>query len=398
MSGRDPLRLLFLCERFPPDLGGVATSAGRTAAALARAGCEVDVVAWTRGLPPGELASSQEGPGLAFHRVGLYGELDFSLQHTLTVLEWLHQRRGFQAVWGHWLFPPGFVAAWFAAGAGLPALVSARGNDLDRMAFPPGDFARLRWTLERAALLVAPSHDLLEKAARITGPARPSLLVPNSVDPDLFAPGPPDPALRARLGIAPDEAVLGFAGELREKKGLSFLLEALLEVRRTRPACLLVIGEVRPREQARLAELAATHPQDAARVLVTGHLPERAAVAAHLREVDLFLHPSRWDGLPNALLEAMACERLVLASDAGGIPEAIEPGTSGFLLPRWQLHRLGQAALELLSRPAAERQAIGRAARARALAAFHPAAEEAALAAALARLARPRREPPSALE
>lgn len=378
-------RLLFLAERFPPDLGGLATSAARTAAALARLGCQVEVLAWTRAVPPGELVTEAAG-GVTLHRLGLFGELDFSLQHSLTVLEWLHERRAFQAVWGHWLFPPGFVAAWFADEVGIPALVSARGNDLDRQAFPPGDFARLRWTLERADLVVPVTQDLARKARRIAGPDLAVEVVPNAVDAQLFSPGPADPELRQRLGIGPEERVLGFAGELREKKGLSFLLEALTTVRRAGPACLLVIGEVRAREQARLAEFAALHPEDAARILVTGHLPEPAAVAAHLRLVDLFLHPSRWDGLPNAVLEAMACERPVLASDAGGIPEAVEAGRSGFLLPRWQLHRLGEAALELLARPAAEREALGRAARARVVEAFSPAREEAALRRALERL------------
>lgn len=352
-------------------------------------GCAVDVLAWTRAVPPGEVVSEPaEGraAGATLHRLGLFGELDFSLQHTLTVLEWLHARRAFRAVWGHWLFPPGFLATWFAQGAGIPAAVSARGNDVDRQAFPPGDFARLRWTLERAQLVVPVTRDLEGKVRRIAGAELPCQVVPNAVDAELFAPGPADPALRARLGIAPDELVLGFAGELREKKGLSFLLAALQVVRAARPACLLVIGEVRAREQARLAEHAQQHPEDAARIVVTGHLPEPAAVAAHLRLVDLFLHPSRWDGLPNAVLEAMACERLVLASDAGGLPEAIESGQSGFLLPRWQLHRLGQAALELLERPVEERRAIGRAARARAQELFSPAGEEAALRRALERL------------
>ncbi len=73
-------------------------------------------------------------------------------------------------------------------------------------------------------------------------------VIPNAVDTALFHPGPPEPALRQRPGIQPDELVLGFSGELRHKKGVLFLLSALSEVRKVRPACLLIIGEVRARE------------------------------------------------------------------------------------------------------------------------------------------------------
>ena len=52
--------------------------------------------------------------------------------------------------------------------------------------------------------------------------------------------------------------------------------------------------------------------------------------------------------MPNALLEAMACGCNCIASDAGGIPEILEQGKTGFLLPRAQLHRLGEAILEWL--------------------------------------------------
>ena len=60
--------------------------------------------------------------------------------------------------------------------------------------------------------------------------------------------------MRARLGISSGEAILGFSGELREKKGLAHLLEALAAVRRVRPARLLLIGDVRPSEMPRLAQ------------------------------------------------------------------------------------------------------------------------------------------------
>jgi len=83
--------------------------------------------------------------------------------------------------------------------------------------------------------------------------------------------------------------------------------------------------------------------------------------------------------MPNALLEAMACERVVLASDAGGIGEVVNHGETGFIVKRAELHRLGEAALELLDLQPDERARIGAAARAHAIAAHAPEREITAL-------------------
>ena len=85
----------------------------------------------------------------------------------------------------------------------------------------------------------------------------------------------------------------------------------------------------------------------------------------HLQLCDVFLQPSLWDGMPNALLEAMAAGCGCIASDAGGIPEIITPGVDGVIVPRWQLHRLAEAILEWANASEAHRRGIREAARAR---------------------------------
>src|SRR5690606_1998061 len=218
----------------------------------------------------------------------------------LNLLEHLHREAPFDVFWGHYLFPAGFVAVFAAELFEARSTVSARGNDVDRMMFPPGDFARLRWTLERADVVTAVSEELVKKIAILA--RREATPIVNAVDLARFTAGPADAALRARLGIEPGEAVLGFCGELRHKKGFPFLLEALCRVRTERPACLLVIGEVRPREIPHLQAFAAQHPDAARRILVTGRIDDPAEVAAHYRLADVYLQPSVWEGLPNALL------------------------------------------------------------------------------------------------
>ena len=368
---------MFLTERYPPDVGGVAASAGRISRALASLGVEVDVVAWTRSAEPGSVVREEGAPRV--FRMGRFRGWDMTMPHTEILLDWLAGLEHYDAVWGHYLFPGGFLASWFGQTRGVPSVVSIRGNDIDRDMFPPGDFARLGWTLGHATLVTAVTRELARKAGALSG--RDDILhLPNAVDTDVFAPAPP--ASRERLGIRPEEAVLGFAGELREKKGQRHLLEALRVVQLRRPACLLIIGEVRPSEAPALLEA----PPEERRIVVTGHLGDPAAVNAHLQLCDVYLQPSLWDGMPNALLEAMSAGCGCVASDAGGIPELVTPGVDGVLIPRWQLHRLGEAVLEWLDAPAETRARMRRTARAHMLAEFSLERERTRLQALLERL------------
>lgn len=205
-----PKRLLMIVERFPPDLGGVARSASRTASAIAQLGLEVHVLAWTKKLDAGAMESIfDEQSNVTVHRLGLFSNWDFSMQHTMNVLEWLHEQHHFEAVWGHYIYPAGYVAVLFAESLGIPSTVSARGNDIDRLMFPPGDFARLLWTLERSTVITSVSADLARKICILLGTDANVIVIPNVVDTKTFSPGAAVPELRTSLGIQSNEAVLG---------------------------------------------------------------------------------------------------------------------------------------------------------------------------------------------
>lgn len=351
-------RVLLITERFAPDLGGLASSATRLVNTLCQLGIEVDIVTWSRYLQPGEVLPPESvDVGYRVYRIGLHRHWDMTMPHTLNVLDWLHQIRGYDAVWGHYLFPCGFLATWFAGLKKIPCTVSARGNDIDREMFPPGDFARLQWTLEHAKVITAVSADMSRKINLLSG--RDDVLVlTNAVDTNIFCLEGSGEITREKLGIAPDEVVLGFCGELREKKGQQFLLSALTTVRRQRPACLLIIGEVRSSQDSVWQFYQTQEAENAERIIVTGHLSNSGLVAEYLRLCDVYLQPSLWEGMPNALLEAMACGCCCIASDAGGIPEVILHGENGFILPRSQLHRLGEAVLECLNMTVEQKRAI----------------------------------------
>jgi glycosyltransferase involved in cell wall biosynthesis len=143
--------------------------------------------------------------------------------------------------------------------------------------------------------------------------------------------------------------VIGFAGELREKKGLKTLLSAYAQVSKKLPAALLIIGEVRAGEDKQtFDEFQASNPEYC--IIVTGNISHKD-MPSYYSLIDVFVHPSLRDGMPNALLEAMACEKAVIATPVGGTLDVIENGKNGRLVNVNDAEGLAELILQLLSQP-----------------------------------------------
>ncbi len=128
------------------------------------------------------------------------GNGDTTFPHTLNLCDWLYAAAPYDRIWGHYLAPAGFFAAWLGRLKGTPSIVSIRGNDLDRDMFPPGDFARLRWTLDYATVVTAVSEELSRKVTALAGHAKTfTVHLPNSVDHEAFRPEPVPAGLREQL-------------------------------------------------------------------------------------------------------------------------------------------------------------------------------------------------------
>lgn len=354
------MNIALLSEKYPPDPGGLAVSVERLARLLLSAGHPVHVFALATDLPPGE-TSHVEADGIQVHRLGAQRKLSDTLASwSDTIIRFSAQlaRSGekFDLLHGYFVTQAGFSAVYAARMLGLPCVVSARGNDLDRAAFDPAKATHILYALQHASAITANSRELAQKVKAFSD--REAVLIPNGVDGQRFCPQPPQAELALRLGL--HGHVIGFAGEGRAKKGLAILLLAAQELAARRPLTLFIAGDVRPGEDRDLLKVfQKQHPQ--LKIVQTGYIPQ-AEMPACYSLMEVVLMPSLHDGLPNALLEAMACGRPVAAARAGGIPDALADGENGRLVEPGDVPGLVEVVTELLDDPA-ECGRLGQAAR-----------------------------------
>lgn len=217
----------------------------------------------------------------------------------------------------------------------------------------------LRWAARRSSALVGVSRATAEDLERSLGlPPAAVAVVPNGIE---FRTGTRE-RVRQEVQMAEGELLCVAVGNLYPVKGHMVLLQALAALQRTAhdvPWRLAIAG--RGEEEARLRAFADAHGMGD-RVHLLGF---RSDIPDVLAAADLFVMPSRSEGLPLALVEAMAASLPIVASDVGGIPEVVTSGEEALLVPPDDPDALA-AALHRLLCDHALRAALGEAARRRA--------------------------------
>lgn len=201
-----------------------------------------------------------------------------------------------------------------------------------------GGYALSSWVertaYEGAAGVIAVSHGMRADILRSYPSIDPERVhvVHNGIDAELWQPAP-DPEVVRRHGVDPDRPSVVFVGRITRQKGLPHLLRAARELP---PEVQLVLcagapdtPEILAEVEALVAELRST--RDGV-VWISQMLP-RAEVIALLTAGTVFACPSVYEPLGIVNLEAMACELPVVATATGGIPEVVEDGVTGWLVP-----------------------------------------------------------------
>ncbi|PYQ12457.1 MAG: glycosyl transferase [Acidobacteria bacterium] len=265
-----------------------------------------------------------------------------------------HIRQGrFDLIHSH-LFWANLAARTVGRWAGIPVILNSHhGTD--------GWLPLSHRLLERSTVGLADRVVVCSEAVRrcaveeVGLPASKVVVIPNGIPAERFADRSRREAMRASLGLDAARLAVGSVGRLDEPvKGFSVLVEAMGRVaaRRSDAVCL-VAGDGPARrgleETVRRSNLSES----------VKFLGERRDIPEFLQALDLYVQPSRLEGFGLSALEAMATGLPVVASRTGGLPEVVQEGITGELVPPGDAGSLADTILALLADPT-RRAAYGR--------------------------------------
>ena len=244
----------------------------------------------------------------------------------------------------YWLYPDGYAAVRIGRQLGVPVIVGAIGSDI-RLRNDPVTIRLVRQTMLDADAVITVSEELRDRVmAQGVSPEK-IQAIRNGCDTAIFHPGDRLEARRA-AGIDADGELIVYGGNLLVSKGLGELLEAFVELAKTRPKTRLAIIGQGPYGETLARRAAAAGLKD--RVLLPGRRDAKG-MAEWMRAASVFCLPSYSEGCPNVVVEALACGRPLVATNVGGIPELVSPAT-GLLIPPRDASALRAALDQALAR------------------------------------------------
>jgi glycosyltransferase involved in cell wall biosynthesis len=321
---------LRVLEAFEPPDGGVPEHVKLLSAGLIERGHAVTVAGRSEAAPREAL----ERGGADYVAVEMTGRFPDPIadRRALRRLTELVRDGGFDLVHAHGQ-KAGMLARTAARRAGVPSVYTPHSFVYRTQMVRPRPSGRLRFLVGRAlerrlarrtAFIVAVAEDERQSAIgdRLAPAERIVVVHPGVRRPPERE---PDPRLLAFRGEGP---LLGFVAGLRDQKGLPVLLDALTSLAREGdPVRFAIVGNGPLRDEV-AARVEA--PPLAGSTLLLGF---ENGPYPYLDGLDAFVLPSLWEGLPMAVLEAMASGLPVIATAVNGTPEAVEDGVTGYLVP-----------------------------------------------------------------
>lgn len=209
------------------------------------------------------------------------------------------------------------------------------------------------WVMSRLAdeIVSVSEHNKIDLVERLHWPADKIKVIANGVvetppiSPECAA------ALRQEFGITPRVPVILSAARLEPQKNMGALVAAAALLRgRGLPVKVLLVGEgsERPFLERQIAQ---NGLQD--QVVLTGF---RLDALALYRVADIFALPSRWEGLPMSILEAMSAKIPIVSTDVGDVNKAVKDGRNGLLVPSGDIQQMADGLYQLLTNKAQRRQ------------------------------------------
>ena len=240
------------------------------------------------------------------------------------------------------------LALMLARRFGVIPLATAHGwtghSARERWIYYPAD----RWLLARYPCVIAVSSDVknaLVRAGARTGDVR---VVLNGIDPQAFERNRQRrDAARSRYGLTNTDIAVGGVGRLVTQKRFDVLIRAFADVVSAFPHARLLIAGDGPLRSDLASQIADSGLTESCRLL--GHVDDVRLLHDAL---DVFVQSSDYEGTPNAVLEAMALETPIVATDAGGTAELARDAIEALIVPALDAPALARALGDVLSDPA----------------------------------------------
>jgi glycosyltransferase involved in cell wall biosynthesis len=378
--GSEMVHIGLVTPSFPPMVdGGVAIATGRLVQYLLHSGHQITVLTPP---PPANTPAAAEPPWASSSALTIAFRAMEAPRHdaagVAALQRWIQERHAhcpFDVLLAYFVYPSGYLATLLGDAIGVPVVCSCRGNDITKDMFI--DPATLATVLQRSTRLIFVSDSLLRMAHTLTPCREKSTIVANSVDCTQFTPAPAPASTAAPSALV----ILGTSGLMRWKKGIDVLLPLIRELCATRNVRMHIAGYALDDEINRQMTQFVNRHGLSDRVHILGPLPHERMVEV-LRQMDIYVNTSYQEGMPNGVLEAMACALPVVATTADGIPQLVDDGVTGYLCPVGDLEALADSCRWLIDHPDL-RSRMGVAARRRAQQVFHPEREAKAVEAVL---------------
>ena len=342
-------RPMLLIERMTD--GGAQVLVGTQAAGLAARGWDPIVCCWGEG---GASLRSLSARGidarcLDLRRRSLASPLGFARDVRRVVAEVSRMVRSEGVVLLHsHMHESNFIASAVTTLTGCPAIFTVHNVRMTPLARPDGSARSrlrrlaIRWTSSRARAIVAVGNQVAASLSDLRIDRNKIVVIPNGI-PVPAVNGSTRARTRGRLGLPDDTPVLACVARLVPQKRHADLIRALPMVVSRQPAARLILLGQGP-EEAALRSLAAKCGVER-HIEWMGHRNDAIEMMAG---ADLFVLPSAYEGIPVALLEAMAIGLPVVVTDVPGTSEVVENGVSGLRVPAADPAGLAEGILRIL--------------------------------------------------
>jgi len=239
----------------------------------------------------------------------------------------------------HYFYPDGVVASWIGKKLNIPVMVTARGSDINIIPQNATAKKRIIKALSTIQASAAVSQALADEMVKLAPSAKKPIVLRNGVDLDFFHPDAAKHTLP--FAVEKNEKLILSVGNLVELKGHHLVIEALASLDNTK---LIIIGEGEEKVNLRklVAELSLTD-----RVFFTGNIMQ-AELPGYYAAADALVLASSREGMPNVLLESLACGTPVIATNVGGSSEVITHDDIGILLKERSANGIAKAVKTLL--------------------------------------------------